>query len=122
MHIHTHTHTQLAIFHSYTHTHRLKTLNCDVFVNHAVSEFLDSHDSEIKKLLREIATGLPADDKVSLMDAYQNALVEAINKDSTWLCWNNMDIVIDQLDDQLFAHAYEHLFHPNGVSDTMRDQ
>jgi len=30
--------------------------------------------------------------------------------------------VVSCLEDHLFAHLYNHVFHPNGDSDVMRDQ
>ena len=41
---------------------------------------------------------------------------------TTHTAWTDMEQVVNCLEDHLFAHVYDHVFHPNGDSDMMRDQ
>jgi len=56
------------------------------------------------------------------VDRKQSVLLEALQADPTWFPWLDMDSVISCLDNHLFALVYELVFHPNGDSDTLRDQ
>ena len=101
---------------------RLTAVSRQVFVGFAVEAFLEQRGAELKEFAQEMASLLAADDKCSLAETKQRTLKEAINNDSTWLCWSDMEEVMCCLDNHLYAYVYEHVFHPNGDSDTMRDQ
>ena len=121
----------------------------ELFVNFAVQLFLEGQETELGRTTQQLGALYLADEKCSLMEECLRTFTEAIQEEPTWSCashgwhrecyhhlhhthnthilsphtaWTDMEQVVNCLEDHLFAHVYDHVFHPNGDSDMMRDQ
>ena len=94
----------------------------ELFVNFSVPSFLEGQENEIQQFTNQLENLQLADEKVSTMEGQLKSFGETLIEESTWQNWSDIDGVLMNLDDQLFAQVYDLTFHPNRDTDMMRDQ
>lgn len=97
-------------------------IETELFVNFTVRTFLESQETELQQFTHRLESLQLADEKVSMMERHLATFGEALVAESTWFTWEDMEGVMTNLQDQLFAHVYDLTFHPNIETDAMRDQ
>ena len=94
----------------------------ELFVNFSVRSFLEGQETEVQQFSHQLENIQLADEKVSTMEGQLATFGQALVEENTWQTWSDVDGVLMNLEDQLFAQVYDLTFHPNRDTDTMRDQ
>ena len=94
----------------------------ELFVNFSVRSFLENQESEVQQFTHQLENLQLADEKVLTMETQLATLGQALVEENTWQTWSDIDGVLMNLEDQLFAQVYDLTFHPNRDTDMMRDQ
>ena len=94
----------------------------ELFVNFSVRSFLENQETEVQHFTHQLENLQLADEKVSTMERQIGTLGQSLVEESTWQTWSDINGVLMNLEDQLFAQVYDLTFHPNRDTDVMRDQ
>ncbi|MCG8622119.1 MAG: hypothetical protein MJE68_09020 [Proteobacteria bacterium] len=94
----------------------------ELFVNFSVRSFLEGQEADVQQFTHQLENLQLADEKVSTMEGQLASLGQALVEENTWQSWSDIDGVLMNLEDQLFAQVYDLTFHPNRDTDMMRDQ
>ena len=94
----------------------------ELFVNFSVRSFLESQETEVQQFTHQLENLQLADEKVSTMETQLAIFGQALVEENTWQTWSDVDGVLMNLEDHLFAQVYDLTFHPNRDTDMMRDQ